>query len=337
MAGFKGLLSNVADTSVFEARGFDVLVDSDVPPGSGLSSSSALLCAATLALVHLFGLMARFTPAQLGEICAKAEHYVGSESGGMDQAISFLAQQGVAKHILFDPLRCRDVILPAGYSWVLINSKVFHSVADGGYNMRVSECRLAAALMAHHLGYTSLLAEMTAPTAPRKIRLIDILRIFTERQGRHFDPDADLTAALNQLSAVSTALFQQSSYSLAEAAGILGLPLEVVRCSFVAAKLWDVADGAHYKLGQRARHVFNEAARVYRFQSLIEQARTAAAPAALLQQIGSLLLESHQSCRDLFECSCEELDQVVALSMTSGALGCRLTGGMCSLHSFLLF
>lgn len=36
--------------------------------------------------------------------------------------------------------------------------------------------------------------------------------------------------------------------------------------------------------------------------------------------------ESHGSCADLYGCSCDELDELVAEAREAGALGARLTG-----------
>jgi hypothetical protein len=45
-----------------------------------------------------------------------------------------------------------------------------------------------------------------------------------------------------------------------------------------------------------------------------------------LQQLGELLNASHTSCSRLYQCSCEELDMLVGVARTAGALGARLTG-----------
>lgn len=36
--------------------------------------------------------------------------------------------------------------------------------------------------------------------------------------------------------------------------------------------------------------------------------------------------DSHKSCRDLYECSHSNLDELVAIALDAGAIGSRLTG-----------
>ena len=66
------------------------------------------------------------------------------------QAISLLAEAGKAKLIEFNPIRAKDVPLPATVSFVVANSLAVSNKADTAsknYNVRVVECRLAAMLL----------------------------------------------------------------------------------------------------------------------------------------------------------------------------------------------
>lgn len=57
-------------------------------------------------------------------MCATSEKYVGTEGGGMDQAISLLATKNTAKLIHFNPLTTTDVMLPNNLVFVIANSCV---------------------------------------------------------------------------------------------------------------------------------------------------------------------------------------------------------------------
>nr|HID13614.1 hypothetical protein [Anaerolineae bacterium] len=85
-------------------RGMDALVAGapphGVPRGAGVSSSSALLVVAALALAHLNNW--RPDPVSFARLCSEAEWYVGTRGGIMDQFIAMLARPG---HALF--LDCR--------------------------------------------------------------------------------------------------------------------------------------------------------------------------------------------------------------------------------------
>ncbi len=71
---------------------------------------------------------------------------------------------------------------------------------------------------------------------------------------------------------------------------------------------------------RRARHVVTENARVEQFM--------AACATGDLAVMGRLLVASHESLRDDYEVSCEELDFLVETALgVSGVLGARMTGG----------
>lgn len=137
----------------------NILFHSDVPIGSGLSSSASLEMAAGLALLAAAG--ATMDPYQLALIGQKAEHeFVGTPCGIMDQAISVL---GKKDHALL--LDCRDgakSLIPFGSpeSVLLVcDTKVKHELNDGGYALRRDQCYSAA----EKLGLKSL-RDATAET-----------------------------------------------------------------------------------------------------------------------------------------------------------------------------
>ncbi len=82
---------------------------------------------------------------------------------------------------------------------------------------------------------------------------------------------------------------------------------------------------AVFHLQQRAQHVFSEACRVLQFKATCQDASLEGE--AKLAELGALMDASHASCAGLYQCSCTELDDLVALAKEAGALGARLTGG----------
>ena len=122
--------------------GLTIQVRSDIPPGSGLSSSAALEIATAFAVADTTG--AAIDPMALAVLCQRAENaFVGARVGLMDQ---FIVSHGVAgKAMLLDcrSLTFEAVPLPPDMSLVVCNSMVRHDHASGGYNQRRAECERA--------------------------------------------------------------------------------------------------------------------------------------------------------------------------------------------------
>ncbi len=140
---------------------------SDLPVAAGLSSSSALVVATALALLHANRIdVERVT---LMELLAHAERYVGTRGGGMDQAICLGATAGAATRIDFDPLRLTAVPMPEEWAVVVAFSMVAASKSDAAraaYNRRTQEC---------HAAMEQVSALFEIPTAGRSYR--SLLRV----------------------------------------------------------------------------------------------------------------------------------------------------------------
>src|SRR2546421_4626784 len=133
-------------------HGLDAFVASDLPVGSGMSSSGAVGVATAVALMSARGI--EMAAIETARVCQAAENgFVGAQTGIMDQFTALKARGGNA--ILLDcrTLQDEQVPLPDGrFAWVLADSRVRHELASSAYNERRRECESAAAA----LGLTSL-------------------------------------------------------------------------------------------------------------------------------------------------------------------------------------
>jgi galactokinase len=127
-------------------HGFDLRVESDVPLGSGLSSSAALEVSLLRALRQAFHL--KMDDVEIARLGQKAENdLVGAPVGIMDQMASSLADETTALFLDTRHLSYEKVPLPAGAELVVINSGISHSNAGGEYRVRRQECERAAELL----------------------------------------------------------------------------------------------------------------------------------------------------------------------------------------------
>jgi galactokinase len=132
-----------------ELAGADLVVDGDVPAGSGLSSSAALECATATALADLGG--ADLDRTALAGLARRAENeVVGVPSGVMDQMVSMLGRAGHALFLDTRSLGTEQVPLPleaAGLCLLVIDTRAGHRLVDGAYADRRAACEAAAAVL----------------------------------------------------------------------------------------------------------------------------------------------------------------------------------------------
>jgi galactokinase len=143
--------------------GMDVVVDSRVPLGAGLSSSAAIECAVALGITGLVDVPdGDDLRTALVRVCMRAEAEVaGAPTGGMDQTVALFARADAA--LLLD---CRDWSTEqvrwdpaaAGLALLVVDTRASHALSDGGYEERRRDCEAAA----EQLG-VKLLRDVTDP------------------------------------------------------------------------------------------------------------------------------------------------------------------------------
>ena len=150
--------------------GFDAFIDSDVPIGAGLSSSAAIECATAVALNEVWGLgLDKRVLVRVGQLAEN--RVVGAPTGILDQSASLLGQADAG--VFLDCQSFESEIVPlgfddAGLELLVIDTKVSHAHATGGYADRRASCEKGAALM----GVASLRG-LGVDDLPRAAELLD--------------------------------------------------------------------------------------------------------------------------------------------------------------------
>ncbi|KAK9452542.1 ribosomal protein S5 domain 2-type protein [Dipodascopsis uninucleata] len=323
LSGVRGAL-NVLGKDM-KVPGMKILVDGKIPTGSGLSSSSAFVCAAVLAIIasvqfaHDDKVDPVISKSALVQTAVVSERFVGVNSGGMDQTASVFGIPGHALRISFYPKLRADpvefVSTSPGFSFVVANSLVLadkHVTGPVHYNLRVVETTLAAEIFAVVLNLGKL---------PIRDGFGASLRVAADAYG----------GIKNLLSVIDTVFPKSDGYTLSEIADILHTTPEILTMKYMTRF---PVRAEKYQLRSRTLHVLQEALRVEEFCTVLDKATSTNGEVAMstsqseayLKKLGSLMNDSFTSCRDLFDCSCPELDKIVSIALASGAYGSRLTG-----------
>ena len=143
----------------YRLTGADLLVSSEVPLGSGLSSSAAIEVSTGYALLDISG--SKVDPLRLAMACHQAENdFVGARVGIMDQ---FVSVNGRAGHALM--LDCRSfettlLLIPPQLRLVVCNTGVKHELAGGEYNQRRAQCEEGVRLLSSTLSPIQALRDL---------------------------------------------------------------------------------------------------------------------------------------------------------------------------------
>jgi galactokinase len=130
-------------------RGIDATVTSDLPSAAGLSSSSALIVALTLALLRANGWSASFE--ELMEILPEGEQFVGTRGGGMDHAAVLASRAGYASLVSFQPIVVRHVPIPDDWAFLVADSGM-RAEKSGAARERYNAVRNSPGAAAHVAG-----------------------------------------------------------------------------------------------------------------------------------------------------------------------------------------
>ena len=130
----------------FKFDGFNCIFSSNIPVGSGLSSSAALECGFLFGINELFDL--KIKPVDIALMGQSAEHWVGINCGIMDQ---FSSVMGLENKVI--KIDCKTLEYEYhnadfnDYSLILFDSNVKHSLMTSAYNERRQQCEEGIAII----------------------------------------------------------------------------------------------------------------------------------------------------------------------------------------------
>ena len=148
------------DRAGYRLRGGRLEIMSEVPMGSGLSSSAAVEVSTACALAANSDLA--IDRQELALLCQKAENeFVGARVGIMDQ---FVALFGEEQYVLMLDCRSLDyklLQLPDSVRLVVCNTMVKHELASNEYNDRRAQCEAGVEHLAQFLPHVEALRDVT--------------------------------------------------------------------------------------------------------------------------------------------------------------------------------
>jgi len=306
-------------------RGMDCFVSGDVPMGSGLSSSSALVVAFAQAAVRLNGLHVSST--DFIDLCGEGEWFVGSRGGSADHAAICRAQAGRVARIGFFPFGLQgQVSFPSDLSLVVAYSgqrALKSDSARDAFNQRVACYELAQMHLRKHWPPAAS-AEHLRDLTPDRLNLgvDELYRALSRLPERATRPQLrtmfpDQQAALERIFSTHR---HRGGYDLRGVA-MFGLS-EIVRAQQYGRLL---SRGELAGLG-RYMHASHDGDRVSLRRGGQVRAWRTRLDEKVLGQLAAQQADLAQQC-GRYACSTEAVDALVDLSsQVEGVIGAQLAG-----------
>jgi galactokinase len=288
-----------------DLTGANVLIESAVPWGKGVSSSAALEVATMNALDQLYKLS--LGKEELAVLAQMAENLVaGAPCGLMDQLSSHLGQKNKLLPLICQPHQVdKAIAIPRGINFSGIDSGVRHAVSGASY----SDVRAAA-----FMSYTIIALKEGA----------------TVEELSHARTSGDWSKLPYKgfLANIPVSVFEEKYISL--------LPEEISGKDFLAQykvsidMVTAIDELKIYKPLVCGSHPVYENARVNEFRALLKNFKKQDDKQASLIQMGNLMLQSHESYSAV-GLGNEHTDKIVEMVRDAGAanevFGARVSGG----------
>jgi len=142
-------MAQVMQEAGYELQGFDGLVDSTVPFGSGLSSSAAIEMATAVTFQQLSGF--QLDPVEMALFGQKAENeFVGVNTGILDQYSSALGEAGCALELDCRNLTSQTSQIAPRLAVVICDTRAERNLAGSEYDDRRNQCEEGVRILQQH-------------------------------------------------------------------------------------------------------------------------------------------------------------------------------------------
>ncbi|KAK6202683.1 galactokinase [Scheffersomyces amazonensis] len=327
--------AHLLDSGKKPLNGLKVAFDGTVPTGGGLSSSAAFCVASTLAILKANN-VPQISKKDLTRITVVCEHYVGVNTGGMDQCASIYGEASKALLVKFKPnligvpFKFPSISDSEELAFLITNSlqkSNKHETAPIHYNLRVVEMGIGADLLAHKFGLTLPKDSNIKSGSLRGFLDSYYTDVLHEKPWDGNDVDVGVARLEQVLKLIEKPeIFtaeEKVGFSVDHASQVLGITSQ----QFTETYLTKVPVRFEVlKLYQRVKHVYAESLKVLQSLRELEKANANNEGEKFLTAFGKIMNESQTSLDELNNSSNEKLNEICAIALANGSYGSRITG-----------